>query len=50
MAALTQAHPSYLATAFAAIEARHGSTERYLREVLGLTDSTRARLQALLLA
>lgn len=49
MAALTQAHPSYLAAAFAAIEAHHGSTERYLREGLSLTDETRARLERLLL-
>lgn len=50
MAALTQAHPSYLAAAFAAIDQLHGSTERYLREVLGLTDTLRARLEHLLLA
>jgi protein-tyrosine phosphatase len=49
MAALTQAHPSYLAAAYAAIEAQHGSTERYLREGLSLTDATRARLEWLLL-
>lgn len=49
MAALTQAHPSYLAAAYAAIEAQHGSTERYLREGLGLSADTRARLEMQLL-
>lgn len=49
MAALTQAHPSYLAAALTTIDQHHGSTERYLREALGLDDTTSARLQALLL-
>lgn len=49
MAALTQAHPSYLATAFTTIDKQYGSVERYLRDALGLDDTTRARLEALLL-
>lgn len=50
MAALTQAHPSYLAAAFAAIEANRGSVERYLQEALGVTAALRSRLQSQLLA
>ncbi|WP_295688177.1 tyrosine-protein phosphatase [uncultured Nevskia sp.] len=49
MAALTQAHPSYLAAALSTIDQHHDSAERYLREALGLDDTTRARLEALLL-
>jgi len=49
MAALTQAHPSYLAAALTTIDQHHGSAERYLREALGLDNATRARLKALLL-
>ncbi|WP_022978573.1 tyrosine-protein phosphatase [Nevskia ramosa] len=49
MAALTQAHPSYLTAALTTIDQHHGSAERYLREALGLDDTTRARLEALLL-
>jgi protein-tyrosine phosphatase len=35
-AAVLEAHPTYLAATFAAVESRHGSIERYLREELQL--------------
>lgn len=49
MAALTQAHPDYLAAAFTAIDAQWGSVERYLRDGLGLDVDTQQRLQDQLL-
>ena len=48
-AALTQAHPDYLAAALATIDAEHGSIERYLRDGLGVDASRQNRLRALLL-
>jgi protein tyrosine/serine phosphatase len=41
---------SYLETAFAAIEARHGDVDAYLEEVLGVTPERREALAARLLA
>ena len=49
MAALTQAHPDYLASVFSAIDEGWGSDENYLREALGLTAERQRFLQALLL-
>ena len=42
-------HPSYLETAFAAIEARQGSIEAYLEQTLGVDAGLRERLHARLL-
>jgi protein-tyrosine phosphatase len=42
-------HPSYLEVAFAAIADRHGSSDNYLREELGLTAEMRAAIEANLL-
>lgn len=47
--AVLEAHPSYLAAAFAAIDARHGSVERYLREELQLDAALPAELRRRLL-
>ena len=44
------ADPDYLRTAFAAIEARNGTIDNYLRDELGLSDKDRAALQARLLS
>jgi protein-tyrosine phosphatase len=49
MAALTQAHPDYLAAAFAAIDAGWGSEAAYLRDALGLTAVGRQLLRDRLL-
>jgi len=49
VAALTQAHPSYLAAAFDAIGATWGSERDYLRDALGLTADRLALLRGLLL-
>ena len=46
MRALLEARAPYLDAAFAAMEARHGSSEAYLREALGVTDALRDRLRA----
>lgn len=46
---LFEARPSYLEAAFATIDAKHGSTGDYLRDALGVDDSTRAKLRANLL-
>jgi protein-tyrosine phosphatase len=46
MRALLEAREPYLDAAFAAMEARHGSSEAYLREALGVTDELRDRLRA----
>jgi protein tyrosine/serine phosphatase len=43
-------HASWLETAFAAIEGRHGSVEAYLEQVLGLTPDRREALAERLLA
>lgn len=43
------ADPSYLATAYAAIEARYGTTETYLEQHIGVTAPQREALRALLL-
>jgi protein-tyrosine phosphatase len=42
-------HADYLRTAFAGIEARHGSVDFYLRDALGVGDKERAVLRARLL-
>jgi protein tyrosine/serine phosphatase len=42
--------PEYLEIAFAAMRARHGSPDGYLRDVLGLDDALRARIAERLLA
>jgi protein-tyrosine phosphatase len=48
--AVLEAHPSYIAATFTAIETRHGGVERYLREELqldtALLDELRGRLLA----
>lgn len=44
------AEPSYLETAFAAIEERHGGVEAYLRDVLGVDARRRAALEERLFA
>ena len=44
------ADPEYLRTSFAAIEARNGTIDNYLRDELGLSDEDRAALQARLLS
>ncbi len=49
MAALTQAHPSYLAAAMATIDAEHGSIEAYLRDGLGVDASLQKCLREQLL-
>jgi protein-tyrosine phosphatase len=49
MDALTQAHPSYLAAAFEAIDQHWGGTPGFLREGLDLSAAAQARLQGLLL-
>ena len=46
MAALTQAHPIYLATAFAAVDAEWGSDAAYLRDALGCDREQQRHLQA----
>ncbi|GAA0412595.1 tyrosine-protein phosphatase [Streptomyces luteireticuli] len=46
---LFEARTGYLAAAFDALDERWGTTEHYLTEGLGLTDTTRERLRALLL-
>ncbi len=43
-------HPSYLETAFSAIEARHGSIDAYLQDMLGMDPALRARVRDRLLA
>lgn len=45
---LMGAEAEYLESAFAAIEERHGSTDAYLRDVVGLDDAVRERLRAAL--
>jgi protein tyrosine/serine phosphatase len=40
----------YLETAFAAIEARHGTVDAYLEQVLGVTSERREAIAARLLA
>jgi protein tyrosine/serine phosphatase len=40
--------PEYLESAFATMEEKHGSTDAYLREALGVDDAMRARLRAAL--
>lgn len=49
MRALLEARAPYLEAAFATMEARHGSIERYLQEALGVTDELRERLRRALL-
>ena len=49
MAALTQAHPSYLTAALTTIEVEYGSIERYLSERLAVDSVLRERLRAHLL-
>jgi protein-tyrosine phosphatase len=49
MAALTRAHPDYLAEAFAAIDTGWGSDAQYLQRGLGLTPKRRSELRELLL-
>jgi protein-tyrosine phosphatase len=49
MATLTQAHPTYLAAAFAAIDEHYGSDINYLREGLGVSATRQRELQNLLL-
>lgn len=49
VAALTQAHPGYLAAAFDAIVATWGSEQDYLRDALGVTADHLTRLHSLLL-
>jgi protein-tyrosine phosphatase len=49
MAALTNAHPDYLAAAFDAIDTGWGSEEGYLREALGLSAAGQRLLQDRLL-
>ena len=49
MAAVTRAHPAYLAAVFALIDEHWGSTDGYLREALGVSDAMREQLQGLLL-
>lgn len=39
----------YLATAFAAVEERHGSVDAYLRDVLGVDDAMKVRLRRALI-
>ncbi len=46
---LLRAYPVYIETMFATIEARHGSSEGYVREVLGLTDEQIAAIRSVLL-
>jgi len=43
-------HSDYLETAFAAIQARYGSIERYLRDVFAVDATRREQLEARLLA
>jgi protein tyrosine/serine phosphatase len=43
MAVLTVT-PEYLNTAFAAIEARHGTLEAYLRDAIGVTSERRQKI------
>lgn len=47
--ALMTVEPSYLESAFAEIAVRHGSTDAYLEEILGVTPAVRARLTASLI-
>ncbi|MDB5970314.1 MAG: protein tyrosine/serine phosphatase [Hydrocarboniphaga sp.] len=49
MATLTQAHPDYLAAAFAAIDEHYGTDTTYLRVGLGISAARQRELQALLL-
>ncbi|MGQ0620382.1 MAG: tyrosine-protein phosphatase [Panacagrimonas sp.] len=49
MAAVTRAHPAYLARVFEVIEEGWGSADEYLRKALGLSATARERLKALLL-
>jgi protein-tyrosine phosphatase len=46
---LLRAEPEYLATAFAVMEAEHGSVDGYLQDRLGVTDADRSAIQAHLL-
>lgn len=46
MTALTQAHPTYLATAFAVVDAEWGSDAAYLRDALGCGPAQQHHLQA----
>lgn len=48
MAVLMGVEADYLETAFAAIEERHGSTDAYLRDAVGVDDALRERLRAAL--
>ena len=50
MTTLTQAHPNYLAAAFAAIDQHYGDDGNYLRAAIGLSATRRQQLQHLLLA
>lgn len=50
MATLTQAHPDYLAAAFAAIDQHYGGDTDYLRTALDLSAAQQQQLQDLLLA
>jgi hypothetical protein len=45
---LMAVEPEYIEAAFAAIEERHGSTDAYLRDALGVDDAMRERLRAAL--
>ena len=47
---MMRAEPAYLETMFATIEQRHGSTEGFLREELGLADAELDSIRARLLA
>lgn len=47
--ALLEARPEYLRASLDTMYERHGSTEGYLREALGVTDTVRARLREALL-
>jgi protein tyrosine/serine phosphatase len=49
LAVIMQVEPQYLARAFAAMRARHGSVDGYLDEALGLDPALRARIRARLL-
>lgn len=46
---LLEAREEYLDAALAEIERRHGSTEQFIREALGVSDEVRERLRAALL-
>ena len=48
--AIMSVHPAYLDAAFAGIAERCGSVERYMRDMLGVTDTRRAAIAAQLTA